>query len=96
MATIILKDQTPNQMFMGAMLMTHPKFANAEVHLAADGEESNVTSKSMEKYCPSWTRSTLIALAIRYKVCDPVLDNRNMSLKEKLISIRNLIAKEVK
>ncbi len=91
MAPIILKDRTTNQMFMGAMLMTHPEFADAEVRLAVDGEESNVTSENMKKYCPSWVNSTLISMTIQYKVCEPILDNSKMSLKEKLIKIRDMI-----
>ncbi len=95
MATIVLKDQSPTQMFMGAMLLTNDYFKDAEVRLAGEDEESNVTRDAVEKYSPSWVQSSLISLIMQCKVCSPIIDSSNIPLKDKLIRIRDFVVERV-
>lgn len=99
MVELVMVNGDQKELFMAALLSCTKEFKDAKARKIKKGENKNninVTSENVKRLCPSWASSELISRMIMFKVYAPVLDNPNISIDNKVISVKNALEKQAK
>ncbi len=91
---MFLRNGNNKEIFMAALLKCSQRYREDEVKIGDPDDNIEFISRShLEAVCPEWVKSELIYDLIKYNICSPVLDNKSLTIDNKVNIIKSALVK---